>query len=119
VRPAHLLQGRLGERLACRRLLALGYDVLARRHRGRTGELDLIAYDGETLVFVEVKTRATRLFGEPWEFVDREKRQRMKEAAREFVARHDLGAWRCRFDVVSVVAPGTPREEITVIRDAF
>jgi len=114
----HLVQGRLGERLACRHLLRLGYDVLARRYRTRLGEIDLIAYDGDTLVFIEVKTRATRRFGEPWEFVDRDKRRRIKSAAAEFIARHDLGAWRYRFDVVSVVvAGGAP--EIELVRNAF
>jgi putative endonuclease len=119
VHAEHLVQGRLGERIACRELMARGYDILARRYRGRRGELDLVAYHGAALAFIEVKTRATRRFGEPWEFVDRDKRQRIKAAAAEFIARHGLGAWSYRFDVVSVVAPGTPRQEVTVVVDAF
>jgi putative endonuclease len=119
VKAGHLLEGRLGERLACRALIARGYDILARRYRGRLGELDLVAYHGAAIAFIEVKTRSTRHFGEPWEFVDREKRQRIKATAEEFIARHGLGAWSYRFDVVSVVAPGTPHEEITILCDAF
>jgi putative endonuclease len=115
----HLLLGRLGERIACRFLMGRGYDVLARRFRGRWGEVDIVAFDGETLVFVEVKTRASRDFGEPWEFVDWEKRQNIRRTAEEFVARFDLGAYAYRFDIVGVVAPGTSREGISLLRDAW
>ena len=115
----HLLLGRLGERIACRFLIRRGYDVLARRFRGRWGEVDIVAFDGETLVFVEVKTRATREFGEPWEFVDWEKRQNIRRTAEEFIARHNLGAYAYRFDIVAVVAPGSNREEISLLRDAW
>lgn len=115
----HLRQGRRGERAACLHLLGLGYDVLARRFRGRQGEIDVVAFDGEVLVFVEIKTRASRAFGEPWEFVDREKQERLRRTAEEFIARHDLGARSYRFDIVSVVAVGTVREEIAVYRNAF
>ena len=115
----HLVSGRRGERLACRFLLARGFDVLARRFRGRWGELDLVGFDTGTLVFVEVKTRASREFGEPWEFVDWEKRQRLIRTAEEFITRFDLGHYTYRFDIVSVVAPGTSREEIVLYRNAF
>ena len=77
----HLLEGRLGERIACRFLLKQGYDILARRFRGRSGELDLIGFEGETLVFIEVKTRSTKTFGDPWEFVDWQKQQSLRRAA--------------------------------------
>lgn len=96
-----------------------GYDVLARRFRGRWGELDIVAFHGETLVFVEVKTRASRDFGEPWEFVDWEKRQKLRLTAEEFISRYDLGAYAYRFDIVAVLAPGTSREEISLLRDAW
>lgn len=99
--------------------MRLGYDILARRYRAGAGELDLVAYDGVVLVFVEVKARAARDFGEPWEFVDWRQQQRLKLAAAEFIAAHDLGACAWRIDVVSVLAPGTPAEEITLLRDAF
>lgn len=115
----HLLLGRLGERVACRHLLRLGYDVLARRYRARRSELDLVAFDGEVLVFIEVKTRRTSEFGEPWEFVDWEKRQLLQSAADEFISRYDLGRYTYRFDIVSVVAPGTPAESVSLFRNAF
>ncbi|NWG14385.1 MAG: YraN family protein [Acidobacteria bacterium] len=115
----HIRTGRLGERIACRFLINLGFDILARRYRARWGEIDIIAFEGETLVFVEVKTRATRAFGQPWEFVDWEKRQRLRSAADEFVSRYDLGRYTCRFDIVSVVSPGTRAEEVSLFRNAF
>jgi len=117
--PEHLLRGRLGERIACRFLLHRGYDVLARRYRGRRGELDIVAFEREMLVFVEVKTRTSREFGEPWEFVDWEQRQSLRRTAEEFIARCRLEAYAWRFDVVSVVAPGSRLEEVSLLRDAF
>jgi putative endonuclease len=110
----HLLQGRRGERIACRFLLRQGFDVLARRHRSRSGELDIVAFEGETLVFVEVKTRSSRDFGEPWEFVDWQKQQILRRAAEEFIADHDLGQYAYRFDIVSVIG-----NDSTLFRNVF
>ncbi len=119
VTAPHLLEGRLGERIACRFLLKQGYDILARRFRGRSGELDLVAFENDVLVFVEVKTRASRAYGDPWEFVDWEKQQSLRRTAEEFMAHHELGQYAYRFDIVSVVAPGARIEEITLYRNAF
>ena len=110
----HLLQGRRGERLACRYLLRQGFDILARRHRTRSGELDIVAFEGDTLVFLEVKTRKSRQFGEPWEFVDWRKQQILRRAAEEFIADYDLGQYAYRFDIVSVLG-----KEVSLFRNAF
>jgi putative endonuclease len=110
----HLLEGRRGERVACRFLLQQGFDVLTRRYRGRSGELDIIALDQETLVFVEVKTRSSRDFGEPWEFVDWQKQQKLRRTAEEFIADHDLGQYTYRFDIVSVIG-----KDVALFRNAF
>ena len=115
----HLLEGRLGERIACRFLLRQGFDVIARRYRGRGGEIDLIAFEGPLLVFIEVKTRGSRDFGDPSEFVDWEKQRSLKAAAAELIARSDLGGLAFRFDIVAVVAPATEQEEISLFRNAF
>jgi putative endonuclease len=115
----HLLMGRKGERLACRFLMKQGFDILARRFRAHRGEIDLIALEGDVLVGVEVKTRASRAFGDPWEFVDWEKQQSLRLALEEFIARYDLGQYVYRFDIVSVVAPGTRSQEINLYRNAF
>jgi len=115
----HLLSGRKGERIACRFLMRQGFDILVRRFRARRGEVDLVALEGDTLVFVEVKTRASREFGDPWEFVDWEKQQSLRMAGEEFIACYDLGKYAYRFDVVSVIAPGTRSQEVEIFRNAF
>ena len=112
--PLHLLAGRKGERLACLFLMRQGFDILARRFRGRHGEIDLIAFEGATLVFIEVKTRGSRDYGEPWEFVDWQKQQILRRTAEEFIADHDLGLYAYRFDIVSVVG-----KEVNLFRNAF
>ena len=110
----HLLEGRKGERIACRFLLRQGFDVLARRYRSRSGELDIVAFEGDTLVFIEVKTRRSGAFGEPWEFVDWQKQQILHRTAEDFIADHDLCEYSYRFDIVSVMG-----ETATLFRNAF
>ena len=115
----HLFQGRKGERIACRFLMRQGFDILVRRYRGRTGELDMVAFEKDTLVFIEVKTRGSKRFGEPWEFVDWRKQQALRRTAEEFIADQDLGQYAYRFDIVAVVAPGKSNEEVALYRNAF
>jgi putative endonuclease len=110
----HLLRGRKGERIACRFLLKQDFDILARRYRSRSGELDIVAYEKDTLVFIEVKSRSSSRFGEPWEFVDWQKQQILRRAAEDFIADNDLGQYVYRFDIVSVVG-----KEVSLFRNAF
>jgi putative endonuclease len=110
----HLLSGRRGERIACRFLLSNGLDILARRWRGRFGELDIIAFEKELLIFIEVKTRSSKQYGEPWEFVDWRKQQRLRLTAEQFIADHDLGRYSYRFDIVSVLG-----DQVSLFRNAF
>jgi putative endonuclease len=94
--------GKIGEDLACRELQRRGYAILARRYRRRTGELDIIARDGPTVVFIEVKAREGRKFGDAVDGVTRVKRRRMTRVAAEYLVRHRLTDCPCRFDVVSI-----------------
>jgi len=94
--------GKIGEDLACRELQRRGYAILARRYRRRTGELDIIARDGPTVVFIEVKAREGRKFGDAVDGVTGLKRRRMTRVALEYLVRHRLTDCPCRFDVVSV-----------------
>ena len=110
--------GKLGEDLACLELERLGYAIVARRHRTRLGEVDIIARDGRTLVFVEVKAREGRAFGDGGEAVTALKRRRLVSLATEFVLRHGLQADPCRFDVVSVRLENE-RPIIEVFKNAF
>ena len=109
--------GDRGERAAARLLRKGGLRVLIRGYRTDQGEIDLIARDGDTLVFVEVKAR-TR--GEPAEAVTPEKQRRLTLAALHFLKRHDLLDQPCRFDVVAIVWPeGREPASIDHIRHAF
>ena len=110
--------GRWGEDLAARYLAARGYAILVRNYRTPAGELDIIASDGETLVFVEVKTRRTAGFGPPQEAVTPAKASHIIAAAQHYLqdtAQSDA-AWR--IDVVAVVGSPGSRPQITLIPNA-
>jgi putative endonuclease len=110
--------GKSGEDLACRELERRGYTVLARRYRIRGAELDIVARDGPTLVFIEVKARDGHEFGDAAEAVTWLKRRRIVSAARHYMMKHRLHDCPCRFDVVSVhVENHTPH--IEVFQNAF
>ena len=105
--------GKIGEDLACRELERRGYAILARRYRRHGGEIDIVARDGATIVFVEVKAREDAAFGEPAEAVTPLKQRRIVHAAMDFMVRHPRGECACRFDVVAVqVNAGEPRVEV-------
>lgn len=115
--PRHAL-GKFGEDIACRELRRLGYEILARRHRTRYGEIDIIAREAGTTVFVEVKTRERDTYGAGVEAVAPWKQQRLARMAIDYAARHGLLETPCRLDVVDVsVEPGGLR--IEVYRNAF
>lgn len=99
-RRRHL--ARWGEEAAAAFLRAHGYAILYARYRCPAGEADLVCRDGQTLVFVEVKTRASAAAGEPEEAVTPGKLHRLRQVARHFLAEHRLGGVPCRFDVISV-----------------
>ena len=94
--------GDRGEREAARMLRRAGLKILTRNYRTGQGEVDLIARDGATLVFVEVKSRKQ---GAPAEAVTPEKQRRLTLAALHFLKRHGLLEQPCRFDVVAIVWP--------------
>jgi putative endonuclease len=110
--------GRIGEEIACRELARRGYEIVARRYRRRGGEIDIVARDGQTLVFVEVKCRGSRSFGGPLEAVTGWKRRRIVQVALDYLARHNVRECACRFDVVSVVS-GPDGPQVTIVRNAF
>ena len=110
--------GEIGENLACGELERRGYSVLARRYRRRGGELDIIARNGVTTVFVEVKARSSSTFGEPVEAVGALKQRRIVQLAREYVVRHRLTESPCRFDVVSIDFRGS-HPSVEVFQNAF
>jgi putative endonuclease len=94
--------GEEGEALAAEYLRGEGCEILHRRYRLGRGDIDIIARDGRTVIFVEVKTRASRAYGEPEESVTAEKVRRIRRIASAFLARHRLSECDCRIDIVGV-----------------
>lgn len=94
--------GKPGEDLACAFLAAAGFVILARNFRTRGGEIDLIARDGTTIVFVEVKQRRGGAHGFGYEAVTPQKQRRIGSAARHWATRNSGGERAYRFDVISI-----------------
>ena len=110
--------GKKGEELAISQLKALKYKILERNFKCPLGEIDIIARDKNTLVFVEVKTRATRDFGGPAAAVDGRKQRQLSKVALTYLNQKKLSGVPARFDVVAVeLIPPFP--QIEVIRNAF
>ena len=109
--PRHTL-GLAGEEAACAELVRRGYEILARRYRTRAGEVDVVARDGGTVVFVEVKTRVSDAYGGGAAAVTWQKRQRLARVAVELLARSGQSNAPCRFDVVVVTPAVVPRVEV-------
>jgi putative endonuclease len=91
-----------GENLACSELRRRGYAIVERRYRTRLGEIDIIAKDGNTIVFVEVKARLTDDFGGAAAAVTAWKQRRIARMAMDYLSRHRLHECPCRFDVIAI-----------------
>jgi putative endonuclease len=116
--PRHHL-GRRGEELAVQHFERLGYEIVARNHRTRWGELDLVAFDGHTLVFCEVKTRRSATFGSPAEAVTARKQTRIRGLAMQWLRTNGARADVLRFDVADVRPDGRGSWIVDVIEAAF
>jgi putative endonuclease len=101
--------GRRGEDAAAKFLKRQGYHILARGLDSRLGELDIVAVDGRTVVFVEVKTRRSDEMGDPAEAIDERKEQRMTQAALGYLKTNRLLEYTSRFDVVAITWPANSR----------
>ena len=116
--PHNTTLGKQGEDLACAELSRRGYAILARRYRTRAGEIDIVAREGRTVVFVEVKTRTSVRFGLPAEAITWRKRRRLQIMALAYLSRRRLYDVPFRFDIVSVMV-GEGQVRIEVIRSAL
>ena len=112
-------RGRAGEKLARRFLKKQGYRHLSSNYTTDRGEIDLIMQEGETIVFVEVKTRKTEEFTEAEAVVNYGKRKRMSAAARHFIHKNDFYDKPCRFDVVAVITNDKDKPVIRHQKNAF
>lgn len=96
-------------------LIEKGYRILERNFQNRSGEIDIIAKDGECFCFIEVKYRTTNDFGSPFEAVDIRKQKQIRKIAEYYLMKQKLNEWTpCRFDVIGFVG-----EEMTHIENAF
>jgi len=111
-------RGDLGEDAAARYLESRGLRVIERNWRHRQWELDLICRDGDTLVFVEVKTRAAGTMGSPADGLTRAKRARLVRAAGQYLTKNDLWDLPCRFDLAGVTDTGASLD-VEHIENAF
>jgi putative endonuclease len=111
--------GRRSEEAAAEFLVGRGYRILERNFRTRLGEIDMVASDGDTLVFIEVKARRTVLFGGSHNAVDRRKMRRLSKLARQYLSYHRLHDRPCRFDLVLIEAPGGGPPVLELMKNAF
>ena len=107
--------GKIGEKKAAEFLKKKGYKIIEVNYKTHYGEIDIIAKDGETLCFVEVKYRKNKSCGDPLEAVNYRKQKNICQVALFYMMKKGLNEWTpCRFDVVSVCG-----DEITLIKNAF
>ncbi len=110
--------GQEGETEAVAYLIKKGYAILERNYRAGRGEIDIVVKDGETLVFVEVKTKRQDRFGEPEDWVDEKKQIQIGKVATQYLQDQNLDDVDCRFDVVAIdYTKG--KKKIKHIKNAF
>jgi putative endonuclease len=114
----HLRTGKLGEQMAAAYLQEAGYQILERNYRCPFGEIDIIAREDDTLVFVEVKSRRSENFGLPQLAVGPEKQRRISRISLYYLQNHRLDEANVRFDVVAILLR-RENPSIELIKDAF
>lgn len=111
--------GQRGEDIAARHLRRQGYKILERNARFGKYEIDIIAREGDTVAFVEVKTRRSNELTAPEDSVGYTKQRHIQNAAEYYCARHPDPETYYRFDVVSVILPDEGKPSVTLMRNAF
>jgi putative endonuclease len=111
--------GRYGERVAAEYLVGAGLQIIEQNWRCSAGELDIVAREGATLTFCEVKTRRSIAFGTPAQAVVARKQRRIRQLALRWLDEHGGGWAEVRFDVVSVLCPSRGPAQVEHLRGAF
>lgn len=109
--------GKKSEIIASKYLIDKGYKILARNYVNKIGEIDIIAKDGDYIVFVEVKARLSRAYGDPLEAIDERKQMKVRQVATAYLRHENKLVCPCRFDAISIL--GNENPEIDHIVDAF
>jgi putative endonuclease len=110
--------GEQGEALAVRRLRKSGYKIIETNYRTRLGEIDIIAKDKDTIVFVEVKSRRSVYFGNPKQAVTLQKQKKISMVALYYLKSTGQSTAKARFDVVTVVS-NQDKTQVEIIKNAF
>lgn len=110
--------GEQGEALAIRHLKRAGYKIIETNYRTRLGEIDIIAKDKDTIVFVEVKTRTSVHFGSPKWAVTPQKQKKISMVALYYLKATEQSTARARFDVVAVIS-NRDKPQVEIIKNAF
>ena len=112
-------RGEKGEQIAVNFLRRLGYQIAQQNYRCRQGEIDIIAKDGATLVFIEVKTKAQAAFGAPQAMVTPTKQKTITQVAMRYVQQHHFLNTALRFDVIGITFLSNGRTEVEHFPAAF
>jgi len=120
MRPSRDTLGRRGEDEAAKYLRSIGYRIVATRERILRGDIDLVALDGRTVVFVEVRSRSSTAHGHPAETIGYHKQRRVAQLATAYIRRHRLEDCSVRIDVVTVTFDGPEgRPQVEHFQNAF
>ena len=117
-KPTTKQTGNKGEQIAMQHLKQQGLEIVEMNYRFGHGEIDVVARDGDVLVFCEVKTRYTDEFGAPEYAITPRKQQQLRKVAQAYLFDHEIREVDCRFDVVAIRMTGN-RPEINYIKNAF
>jgi len=111
--------GNRGEDLATVYLEEKGFQIIVRNYRQKLGEVDIIATDKKTLVFIEVKTRTSLLFGQPFEAVTVHKQAQLSRIALDYMTRNKIKNQAARFDVISILIEKNKKPKIEHLQNCF
>jgi len=112
------LIGKKAEDMAVTYLKRKGYRVIERNYSNKIGEIDIIAFEGGQLVFIEVKARKSSAYGLPMESVNYRKQMKLRQVAQSYLKQHEMPEASCRFDVVSIIL-NENQSDIQLIKNAF
>lgn len=114
-----LTTGKFGEDLAADCLKKKGLKIIERNYRRKCGEIDIIARDNKTIVFIEVKTRTSTTYGSPFEAITFKKQQQIAMVAHDYLCRKKLSNQPARFDVIGITLLPQKETKIEIIQNAF
>lgn len=118
MKAARIVLGQKGEAIAAEYLTQRGYRIIERNCRTKLGEIDIVAHDGQTLVFVEVKTRSQGAPVHPIAAVDSRKQRKLRQLAESYLLKHGLSEREVRFDIVCVLE-GNKGQDVEHLTNAF